>query len=67
MPLPKCSKNAVKNLLRALEALRDEVYKSKDNYVGDGVSWLHRWSLTQGKDFVLEGKPQVPDFVSKAA
>ena len=46
------------------EALRDKAYKSKDNYVGDGVSWLHRWALTQGKNFVLDGKPQVPDLVS---
>ena len=46
------------------EALRDEAYKSKDNYVGDGVSWLHRWALTQGKNFVLDSRPQVPYFVS---
>lgn len=48
------------------EALQDKAYKSPDNYVGDGISWLHRWALTRGKKFVLQNKPKVPDFVASA-
>lgn len=32
------------------EALKDEVYKSPDTFVkNNGISWLHRWAITQGK------------------
>jgi len=35
-------------------ALKDEAYQSKDEFVkNNGISWLHRWAITQGnkKDF----------------
>lgn len=50
------------------EALEDPAYESEDEWVGDvGITWLHRWALTQGKrgDF-FAGEPGVPDFVQAA-
>lgn len=50
------------------DALRDEAYKLPDNFVKrNGISWLHRWALDKGKDYVLPNEPSVPDFVMKAA
>jgi hypothetical protein len=50
------------------EALRDEAYKLPDNFVRrNGISWLHRWALDKGKDYVLPDEPRTPDFVLKAA
>lgn len=32
------------------EALKDEAYKSPDTFVkNNGISWIHRWAITQGK------------------
>lgn len=32
------------------EALKDEAYKSSDSFVkNNGISWIHRWAITQGK------------------
>lgn len=32
------------------EALKDEAFKSKDTFIGaGGISWIHRWAVTQGK------------------
>ncbi|HYJ92849.1 MAG TPA: polysaccharide deacetylase family protein [Pyrinomonadaceae bacterium] len=46
------------------EALADDVYKLPDLVTQDwGISWLHRWALAKGKDYVLKGEPDVPDFV----
>jgi len=48
------------------EALKDEAYSSEDTYTGPGgITWLHRWALTQGKkgDF-FKGEPEVDDFVN---
>ena len=48
------------------EALEDEAYNSEDSYTGPGgITWLHRWALTQGKrgDF-FQGEPEVDDFVN---
>jgi peptidoglycan/xylan/chitin deacetylase (PgdA/CDA1 family) len=48
------------------EALEDEAYTSTDRYTGPGgITWLHRWALTQGKtgDF-FKGEPEVDEFVS---
>ncbi len=47
------------------EALEDPAYALPDEYAGRaGITWLHRWALTQGKkgEF-FAGEPEVPDFV----
>jgi len=32
------------------EALKDEAYKSSDTFIkNNGISWIHRWAITQGK------------------
>lgn len=50
------------------DALKDEAYKLPDNFVKrNGISWLHRWALDKGKDYVLQNEPSVPKFVLKAA
>jgi peptidoglycan/xylan/chitin deacetylase (PgdA/CDA1 family) len=50
------------------EALRDEAYRLPDTYVGPaGISWLHRWALERGNEFVLRDEPRVPAFVMKAS
>lgn len=51
------------------EALNDEAYKSKDEFVkNNGISWLHRWAITQGKkkDF-FGNEPEASKWVSKYA
>ncbi len=48
------------------EALEDEAYASADRYTGPGgITWLHRWALTQGKrgEF-FKGEPEVDEFVN---
>ena len=50
------------------EALKDEAYKLPDNFTRRaGISWLHRWTLDKGWDFVVKNEPKVPDFVLKAS
>ena len=50
------------------EALKDEAYKMPDNFVRrNGISWLHRWALDKGKEYVLPDEPKTPEFVLKAA
>lgn len=51
------------------EALKDEAYKSKDTFTGaGGISWIHRWAVTQGKKKEFFGdEPHVPEFVMKYA
>jgi len=50
------------------EALKDEAYRLPDNFTRRaGVSWLHRWTLDRGREFVLPGEPMVPDIVLKAS
>ncbi|HWQ81935.1 MAG TPA: polysaccharide deacetylase family protein [Ignavibacteria bacterium] len=47
------------------DAVKDDCYKSKDEfYRKAGITWLHRWALTQGKrgDF-FKGEPEVPEFI----
>lgn len=50
-------------------ALADSAYRSKDTYTGpSGISWLHRWALTQSKaGSFFAGEPAVPDEIVKAA
>jgi peptidoglycan/xylan/chitin deacetylase (PgdA/CDA1 family) len=51
------------------EALRDAAYSLPDTYAGaGGITWLHRWALTQGKPgAVFAGEPIVPDWIERAA
>ncbi|WP_080059661.1 polysaccharide deacetylase family protein [Spirosoma aerolatum] len=51
------------------EALKDNAYLSTDTYTGKGgISWLHRWALTQGKkgEF-FKGEPEVPATIDELA
>lgn len=49
-------------------ALKDEAYRAPETYLGRaGISWLHRWALTRGSEFVLPDEPHVPEFVMKAS
>jgi peptidoglycan/xylan/chitin deacetylase (PgdA/CDA1 family) len=53
------------SLARALE---DHAYGSRDDFVGPGgISWLHRWALSGGRNRVLPGEPLTPKFVLDAA
>jgi peptidoglycan/xylan/chitin deacetylase (PgdA/CDA1 family) len=50
------------------EALTDEAYRLPDNFIKrSGISWLHRWALDRGREFVLPSEPKVPEFVMKTA
>jgi len=33
----------------------------------NGISWLHRWALDKGREFILPNEPKVPEFVLKAS
>jgi peptidoglycan/xylan/chitin deacetylase (PgdA/CDA1 family) len=47
------------------DALRDEVYRQPENYIGrGGFSWIHRWSITKGLKFD-HGEPDEPEWVRK--
>lgn len=51
------------------KALQDPAYKSADTYIGrGGISWIHRWALTEGKrgEF-FKGEPEAPGFIKKLA
>lgn len=48
------------------EALKDEAYRLPDTYLGPaGISWLHRWAMAKGKEFIVANEPMVPEFVLK--
>ena len=50
------------------DALKDEAYRLPDTYVGPaGISWIHRWALAKGREWVLPDEPKVPEFVLKAS
>lgn len=51
------------------EAVNEPAYKTqRDEFTGgSGISWIHRWALTKGKQFILTNEPTVPEFVLKAA
>lgn len=47
-------------------ALKDDAYRLPDTYVGPaGISWLHRWALDKGREFIIADEPTVPEFVLK--
>jgi peptidoglycan/xylan/chitin deacetylase (PgdA/CDA1 family) len=50
------------------DALADAAYASADGYFGPaGITWLHRWALTQGKrGSFFAGEPEVPGWVRAA-
>ncbi|MFA7227983.1 MAG: hypothetical protein WC061_03025, partial [Melioribacteraceae bacterium] len=47
------------------EALKDEAYKSDDKFTGaGGISWLHRWAVTQKKERSFFGsEPLTPELI----
>jgi len=48
------------------QALKDEAYRLPDTYIGPaGISWVHRWAMEKGREFVLGDEPKVPEFVMK--
>ncbi len=48
------------------QALKDDAYRLPDNFTRRaGISWLHRWTLDKGKEYVLPNEPMVPKFVLK--
>ena len=50
------------------ESLKDEAYRLPDNFTRRaGISWLHRWTLDKGRDFLVPDEPMVPEFVMKAS
>jgi peptidoglycan/xylan/chitin deacetylase (PgdA/CDA1 family) len=50
------------------ESLKDEAYRLPDTFIRRaGISWLHRWTLDKGKEFVVPDEPMVPEFVLKAS
>lgn len=50
------------------QALRDKAWEDPDKFLGaGGISWLHRWALEKGKNFVVPDEPLVPEFVLKAS
>lgn len=50
------------------QALTDPAFQSADTFTGaGGISWIHRWALTKGRQYVLVDEPRVPAFVMKAA
>lgn len=45
------------------DALTDPIYQHPDRYVGPaGLTWLHRWRLTDGKQTSLK-EPPIPPFI----
>ncbi len=47
------------------EALRDPLYAHPDTYVGaNGISWLHRWTKTDGRK--IRWEPEPPDWIVEA-
>ena len=48
------------------DALKDQAYRMPDNFTRRvGISWLHRWTLDKGREYVLPDEPKVPEFVLK--
>lgn len=51
------------------DALQDSAYQMPDSYVGGaGISWIHRWALSQGKKGAFfKGEPEVPVAIAELA
>ncbi len=51
------------------EALKDLAYASDDTYTGPaGITWLHRWALTQKVDpTMFRGEPVTPEWIQQVA
>ncbi len=66
--LAKAMKNRNYKFVGLEEALKDEAYRLPDTFIKrNGISWLHRWALDKGKDYVLPNEPTTPEFILKAA
>ena len=66
--LAKMLKKRSYKFIKLEESLKDEAYKLPDNFVKrSGISWLHRWALDRGKEFIVPNEPTVPEFVLKAS
>lgn len=49
-------------------SVKDDAYKLPDNFIGaGGISWLHRWALDKGREYIVPDEPAVPEFVMKAS
>lgn len=50
-------------------ALEDPAYRLRDEYYGPaGVTWLHRWAMTDGKrGTIFAGEPTVPEWIEQAS
>ncbi len=57
------------NFIPLKEALKDTAYNSPDKFFGaGGISWLHRWALTKGKNQeIFKTDLPAPEFVMKYA
>jgi peptidoglycan/xylan/chitin deacetylase (PgdA/CDA1 family) len=43
------------------EAIADSAYGTSDSYAGPaGISWLHRWALTRGREYLVPDEPKAP-------
>jgi hypothetical protein len=50
------------------QALEDPAYGLEDTYVGQaGMTWLHRWAITQGRKGIFAGEPVVPEWIERLA
>jgi peptidoglycan/xylan/chitin deacetylase (PgdA/CDA1 family) len=49
-------------------AIEDEAYTKRDEFYGTGgITWLHRWALTEGKrGAFFAGEPVVPAWIAQA-
>jgi peptidoglycan-N-acetylglucosamine deacetylase len=46
------------------DVMRDDCYSISDSYIGPkGLSWIHRWGLTRGKDIEME--PSEPEWIDR--
>lgn len=47
------------------QALKDPIYARPDTYVRKaGISWLHRWTFTEGRE--IRWEPEPPEWIMKA-
>ena len=47
-------------------ALKDAAYRLPDEFIQPaGISWLHRWALAKGREFLVTDEPDVPEYIKK--